>query len=123
MICPSCHGPNDPDARYCAHCRAPLDMGLMLDPMGQIQADGFAWRQATSGRPSLIVVIGIWFMFLPIFLGSATIILLEFLSSHKFSGVDILRHWVPITFAVTSPVMLYKATKNYFQKKKAVDDD
>jgi hypothetical protein len=33
--------------------------------MGQIYAAGYAYRQATSGRPNRIVLIGIWLLFMP----------------------------------------------------------
>ena len=48
----------------------------MLDPMGQIQAQGFAFRQATTGKPNLMVVVGIWLLFFPVLMAAGLIIAL-----------------------------------------------
>jgi len=126
MICPSCLGLNAPDTRYCAHCHAPLASTVMLDPIGQIQAQGFAFRQATAGKPNLIIVIGIWLLFFPVVIAAGIIIALAFTDPFCWSRNELLEFAVPMLVAVASVVLLYKTTMNYRRRRReanAVEPD
>jgi hypothetical protein len=118
MICPSCHGLNVPDARYCIHCQAPLASTVMLDPIGQIQAQGFAYRQATTGKPNLMVVLGIWVLFFPALIVAGIVVALGFTDGLSWSGDQWLEFAGPMLIAVVSAVLLYKTTMNYRRRRK-----
>jgi hypothetical protein len=118
MICPSCLGLNPPEARYCAHCHAPLSSTVMLDPIGQIQAQGFAFRQATAGKPNLIIVVGIWLLFFPVVISAGIVIVLAFTGLFSWSGNVLLEFAAPTLIAAASVVLLYKTTMNYRRKRR-----
>lgn len=119
MICPSCHTPNPSYTRYCSSCRAPLDSTTMLGPLGQIEAEGFALREATSGRSSPMIVIGVWLFFLPalgasLFFAGACLWMRPHPPAEWFAGF-----LLPFLFSAYSVVLLYQATVNFVRKNRA----
>ena len=65
QLCTSCAAPNEPSADFCAKCGAPISWYSKMGPFESIFAQGFILREA-AGRPRrLIVVLGIWLLFLP----------------------------------------------------------
>ncbi len=90
----------------------------MLGPLGQIEAEGFALREATGGMSSLIIVVGIWLLFFPalcisVFLSGA------YLSMGPNLSVDWLTGFVPLSaFTLFSIVLLYQTTSNFIRKKR-----
>jgi hypothetical protein len=93
----------------------------MLDPMGQIQAEGFAWRQATTGKPNLMVVIGVWIFFLPALLAFGLIIVLKLTEGFRWTLEDLIGLAMPILAALVSAVLLYKTTANYRRRRKEMN--
>ncbi len=91
----------------------------MLDPIGQIQAEGFAFRQATSGKPKLLVVLGIWVLFFPGFLGFAIYLWLMIHDRSVGHGSDFLGLVIPFVFFVLIGLLLYQCTRNYLLKRKS----
>ena len=68
MICVSCAAPNATTAEFCAQCGAPIGMFVTTDPLKHIYAQGWAYRQAVSGRRGPWVVLGMWLIFGPVVL-------------------------------------------------------
>src|SRR6478735_8409081 len=68
VVCPKCLLANAATAAFCADCGAPIGMVAAIDPIQQIQAEGFAYRSAVEGPPKLIIVVGMWLLFGPIVL-------------------------------------------------------
>ncbi|GAB4108182.1 MAG: hypothetical protein Kow00105_14440 [Phycisphaeraceae bacterium] len=63
MLCPHCMEPADPISHFCPSCGGPISQHATIDPMGQIYAQGHAYRNST-GRPTrLMTVIGVWLIF------------------------------------------------------------
>ncbi len=122
MICPSCQTPNEPFARHCSSCHFPLDSTVMLGPLGQIEAQGIACRAATLGNPTLITVIGIWFIFFPIFVASGCIAAAEILGNsvpYFGTGSRLISVIMPTLSVVLSLVILYKTTANYWRQRRS----
>jgi hypothetical protein len=65
-LCPHClKGINRFD-HFCPHCGGPVTAHASVDPFGQVFSAGRAYqRAATSSRPRLIVVLGVWLIFAP----------------------------------------------------------
>jgi uncharacterized protein (DUF983 family) len=64
-VCPHCIEPIDAAAHFCPKCGGPITFHAFTDPIGSIHAAGYGYRQATSGRPNWIVLVGIWIIFAP----------------------------------------------------------
>lgn len=64
-LCIHCVKPYNGLDHFCPHCGGPVSQHSAVDPMGQIFSAGHAYTNATSGRPSKIVLIGIWLIFAP----------------------------------------------------------
>ena len=120
MICPSCHTHNATYARYCVNCAVPLYSSVMLASLGQIQAQGLAFRDATTGKPGFIVVIGIWLIFFPVFIASGILLGVEFSAGFEWSIDRLLNFAVPLAFGLFSILMLYKTTANYRRRQLAL---
>jgi len=73
--CPHCIGPLGPNDDFCKSCGGPVTSHASIDPLGQIYATGYAYRQAVSGRPSKIVVLGMWLIFGPQLLGAVSLLI------------------------------------------------
>jgi len=123
MLCTSCLHPNDPDTKYCRNCGAPIGPTAAWGPWEQTQAEGFAIRQATTTeRPRLILVLGVWLIFFPIWLGSTLLLGITTMNTDWEFG-DKLTMVVCLGFLVLSTALLYRSTVNYrLHKSPPVDD-
>ncbi len=65
ITCPTCAAPNPGDADFCNDCGRPVGATTGLDPLKTIRAEGYLYRQAVGGSPSLLVVVGLWGLVLP----------------------------------------------------------
>ena len=63
LICPHCARPIGRFDHFCPSCRGPVTAHASIDPLGQVYAAGHGYRRATSGRPKLIVLLGMWLIF------------------------------------------------------------
>ena len=90
-----------------------------LDPIQTIQTEGFLLRKALSGRPRLIVVLGIWILHLPVLvvgIGVTIHLLLNLRGASDFVFILVMSGLSYYAF-----VVLYRITKNYLtigKKKK-----
>lgn len=118
MICPSCHAPNSPLAGFCVSCRAPLNSTVMLDPMGQIEAEGFALREATLGKPKLIVVLGIWLLLFPLVVTFGFIAAMDLSLDYPPLADRLPSLVLPSLVTLFCLIVLYKATANYRRRSR-----
>lgn len=65
QLCTSCGSPNEPSADFCVKCGAPVSWYSKMGPFESIAARGFIWREAAERPRRLIVVLGMWLIFLP----------------------------------------------------------
>lgn len=109
QLCISCLSSNFPDAHFCEKCGAPLDFYSATAPLERIHAQGFAFRSAVIGRPRLVVVIGMWILFMPgvlVFILRSGILLLD---RRQPSYEDL----ISFLYAVFGVLITYRVTKNY----------
>jgi len=79
-LCPGCLAKNSPRAHFCYKCNAPLTSHAATDPLGHIFALGYAFGKATSRPRSRIVLVGLWLVCGPIFLGNLPAVWYSFLA-------------------------------------------
>jgi len=106
--------PNDREAAYCVNCNTPMNLSNSNDPIQRLPAEGYAYRKAAEMKPNIVVLIGVWLLFLPglVFFGLYAISLIFGFAG---GGIDnFVWFWVSFAIAVFSFVMLYKVSKNYF---------
>ncbi len=112
IACISCLAPNEVNAYFCEICGAPLGNAATLDLLKMIRTEAFLVGKATTvKKTALIVLSGIWVIFLPALLGGAAIAYLQFSEGFGFGGF--LFFWIGIGLALASVVFLYRVTKNY----------
>jgi ribosomal protein L40E len=121
VVCTGCVAINPARADYCSKCGAPLNSLLAFSPFEQTLIEGFAYRRAVEGPASRMVLVGMWVLFGPAFVIVPFLIMPDlrriagpsdipvFLFAHAESGV-----WV-----LLSALVLYRATANYFSKRKS----
>ena len=66
FLCHNCLAQLPPNAHYCRKCNTPASAYAAWDPLMQIESRGDTYCKASSGKPRLISVIGIWLIFGPI---------------------------------------------------------
>lgn len=113
VVCPQCLSNNPPEAAFCLNCGAPIGMVANVDPIQSIYSEGFGYRSATEGEPRRIVLIGIWLLFLPM----AGIALLGLFG--RGTGYGLFN----AVLLLLSIGILYRATRNYVVKSRAVRKD
>jgi hypothetical protein len=64
-VCPHCLAPIHPYDNFCSACNAPVSAIAAMDPLASVYAEGRAYQNATTGRPRLIVLLGVWLIFGP----------------------------------------------------------
>ena len=113
-LCPSCMAPNEPGAHVCEKCRAPLSMFATVDPLETIRSQGWAYRQAASGRRvSKVILIGMWLIFAPAFF--VGLLLLTVLSDAEVNPFGLI---VFLFLLLLYTVILYKVSKHYFSRRR-----
>jgi hypothetical protein len=117
MICTSCLHPNHPDTKYCQSCGAPLGPTSAWGPWEQTQAEGFGIRQATTAeRPRLILVLGIWLIFCPMWIASALVLGVT-VKDTDWQANDVLTMAICLGFLLLSTALMYRSTANYRRHK------
>jgi len=109
MLCPGCLTENEPLADFCVKCGRPLSSIATIDPYKRILATGHLYRQAVSLRPSLIVVVGVWVIFVP----TALILLLIALGG-LWQRIDVFVLAQVAAFGVMC-VIPWRVTRNYLR--------
>lgn len=115
ILCSSCGEPLSMADTYCPNCSAPTISAFNLDPMNVIESEGRLLSRAAEGRQKPIVLIGIWILFLPVFL-VGVFFAINILSEGGESGLgNFVFFWGAIGLAAVGFIVLYRVTKNYFQ--------
>jgi hypothetical protein len=111
IACPSCLATISRDETFCHECGAPVGTTAALDPINTIRAQGFLITRALEGRPKLIVLLGLWMLNLPAFVGGVFCAIYLPLHMDAFSGF--IFFWFMIGLSILSFAILYRITKNY----------
>jgi hypothetical protein len=115
ILCLSCAGENDANSGFCRYCNTLLALTNNSDPLPQLVTEGDLYSKAAEGKPKLIVLIGIWVIFLiPLIFGAVSAF--SIIAGGGGGGDTFIFYLFSIVTFFFSFVMIYKVTKNYFKK-------
>ncbi len=83
--------------------------------MATIEAEGFLFRKALDRPPSLIIVIGIWILFMPA--GVASALLAIYLILNQQGLANFVFFWAFVAVSYIAFVILYRITKNFVTRR------
>jgi hypothetical protein len=123
FLCPSCAYPVPVTDVFCRKCNSPIGLLTSPDPIQQAHMEGFVYAKALDRRPKLVVVIGVWLLFFPVFGFAAfgTIALLVNFTNNGLMGAVMFLLAVIVLYY--SAKMLFIVTKNYFKKRETEDGE
>ena len=112
IVCHKCLHANEETRDFCEKCGAPIGMYTSTLPFERIQAEGHAYREASSNPTKPIVVIGIWLLFSP---GVALLFyaLFKIITERAWSE-DIA--WF-LCYGAISVALIGKTTVNFIKKR------
>ncbi len=114
LLCTSCLHPNPPHTPFCKRCGAPIGAISAVGPLEHIYAEGFAYRQATEGRPKTIVLIGMWLLFFPPLVLALPLVAM-IVNDGRRSGAAFELILILLLAAISAAILI-KVTLNYFKK-------
>ena len=132
VVCPHCLAGNAEGRDFCHRCVTPLTAHAEIDPMGQIYAQGDAFRKAVSGPPKKIVMVGMWLIF-----GPALMTVIAFLYGTTSdllregrNGIDVKTASAAALVFIASTagsllyvLILFRLTRNYVRFKRIAGGD
>ena len=124
-VCPACAAFIGSNEVFCPSCRAPISLLSNTDPLQRIQTEGFLYGKAVEAKPKLIVLIGVWALFLPAAFICAMWALLVVSEGIGSGVVGFMFFWVAVAATLFFLVIIYRVTKNYikFEPKRFEDMD
>jgi hypothetical protein len=114
-VCPSCGALIGVNEVFCPSCQAPISLLANTDPLQRIYTEGLIYSKAVEGRPKLVVVMGIWILFLPVAILSCGAIVMMLGEAAGSGAAGFLFFWVAVFIAIFSIVMLFRVTRNYLR--------
>ena len=117
VACPGCQALNGRWETVCDECGAPVGNTAVVDQNPTITAQSVLLPKPLTSRLRLIVLIGIWIIFLPAFL-SNTYAAILWATHHHRRLAEFIFFWGAVGLAFLSLVMLYWATKKYVVSRK-----
>jgi hypothetical protein len=127
-ICPKCLESLVADEHFCARCGVPLTVQATTNPYDQIQAEGYAYREASRHPDKPIVVAGMWLLWGPCLLALVAVDIYVVVNIRSIinearqmwsigdytivtavAGACAFGQWV-------SGVILFRTTRNYLQR-------
>lgn len=115
IVCPACAAFIGINEVFCPSCRAPISLLSNTDPLQRIQTEGFLYGKAVESKPKLIVLIGVWMLFLPAAFICAMWALLVFSEGIGSGAVGFMFFWVAIAATLFFLLIIYRVTKNYIK--------
>lgn len=113
IVCASCLHENDEGIQFCRNCGAPIGDYTTTMPIERIQAQGFAYRQATSSPGKPIVLGGMYVIFGSMLIGT-TALAVHATIHHSISGVVL-----GLLLGAIPSKILMKTTRKYIENRKA----
>jgi hypothetical protein len=85
--------------------------------------EGFVYAKALHKRPKLVVVIGLWLLFFPVF-GFAAFVVIALLVDFTHNGLmGAIMFLLALAVVYYSGKMLFIVTGNYFKKRETEDGE
>lgn len=111
ITCVSCLTQNSQADAACRKCGYPIGATANLDPLQTIQTEGLLLRKALEGRPKLIVLLGVWILFLPVLVVGAGGALYFVMNPRSYS--DVIFFGALLGLSYIAFLVLYRITRNY----------
>src|ERR1700690_1768909 len=86
-LCTGCARPVSPGKDFCPHCGAPASSYALTAPYERVLSEGYAWRRAVQ-RPNLVILIGMWITWGPMFVGCVVMAIGTFVEFSKTADVE-----------------------------------
>ena len=119
-LCVSCLSPNEPGTIFCAKCGAPLSSIAAMAPFLNIHAEGFIYRNAAERPRSLVVVLGVWLLF--ICMGGAGAAMM-FTAGSDLNPETVQFLLIGPFLFLASIVIIWRTTSNYLSRPPIADTD
>jgi hypothetical protein len=114
ILCVSCLKENNQGEVFCRYCNAALGLTDNPDPIQRTAHEGAVYSKAVEGKPTRIVLIGVWLLFFPVLVFCATsAVSLAF--GGEAGSISFVLFWVLIIVSLFSLTMIYKVTRNYLK--------
>ncbi len=114
-LCPACLAELTAGCGFCPKCAAPVTPTVAISPFERIFSEGYIYRQAVASPRKLIVVVGIWLVFLPVCLSGVLMIV-----RHVFFREMPMLHVFGAVFAsVIGGMSLFQVTRNYLRRPRS----
>ncbi len=114
-LCPACLAELTAGCGFCPQCAAPVTPTVAISPFERIFSEGYIYRQAVAAPRKLIVVIGIWLVFLPVFLSGVMMLV-----RHAFFREMPMLHVFGAVFAtLIGGLGLFQVTRNYLRRPRS----
>lgn len=111
-LCPACLAELTEGCGFCPKCAAPVSPTAAMAPFERIFAEGFIYRRAVAQPRKLIVVIGAWLVFLPLFLSGVIMVGWELI----YGNTNAIYRLEGIFLAIIGGMGLYHVTRNYLNR-------
>ena len=116
-ICAKCLGEVLPWMDFCMRCRSPLTAFANTGPMESAFSEGWGIGEAiVTKRPSLVSVIGLWFLLVPTMLGFGVSFAFSLRESHTWLGA--VGRLVAAGVIACLAWALFHATRNYVRARR-----
>lgn len=111
-LCPACLAELTAGCGFCPKCGAPVTPTAAIAPFERIFSEGYIYRQAVSSPQKLIVVVGAWFVFLPLLLAGIACIAVALFAVRS--------DWYFLCYGIFAVIVgalgLYQVTRNYMRR-------
>ena len=78
-VCPACLAELSDGKSFCPVCNAPVSPTAAISPFERVFAEGYIYRQAVSAPRKLIVIVGVWCIFLSLLGSGIAMVAYEYL--------------------------------------------
>ena len=111
-LCPACLAELTEGCNFCASCAAPVTPLAGWMPFERVFAEAYIYRQAVASPRTLFIVVGAWFVFLPL-LATGIIMLLWHWLVEKGDALYVLEG---AFITIIGTLGLYHVTQNYLSR-------
>ena len=121
--CAYCGRENSDEATHCAECGSAFTGSSRApSPTKYSEAERAEFDKLLRDRPKLVIVMGIWAIFLPELLTNLLVIYLA-ISGPADNRASFLYVWLALGYCVFSSYVLYRVIKNYTIHKKRLETE
>jgi hypothetical protein len=115
-LCPACLAELTAGCGFCPQCGAPVTPTAAISPFERIFSEGYIYRQAVASPRKLIVVVGAWLLFLPLFLCGVVMLGWGLFFKHANPFEHVI---AGLFFFIAGGLGLFHVTRNYLRRPRS----